>query len=140
MTDADTPRVLMRPVALPDARVLIDRIRASEMSVADPPTKVCLCGSTRFWGLLAEANLRFTAAGAIVLAPGVDMKRPHELWTDPEAAARLKRRLDRLHRHKIADSAHVVVVTDETGYAGSSTRGELAYAQRLGITAWHWRP
>ncbi|MCX4826096.1 hypothetical protein OG883_41235 [Streptomyces sp. NBC_01142] len=40
------------------------------------PKTVCLCGSTRFWAELAEANLRETAAGHMVLAPGCDMKHP----------------------------------------------------------------
>ncbi|MFI8192000.1 hypothetical protein ACIF8T_24985 [Streptomyces sp. NPDC085946] len=32
------------------------------------PTIVALCGSTRYWEQLAEANLYETAAGRIVLA------------------------------------------------------------------------
>ncbi|MFE2607850.1 hypothetical protein ACFXDI_31955 [Streptomyces mirabilis] len=39
-------------------------------SSASRPTIVVLCGSTRYWDQLAEANLYETAAGRIVLAPG----------------------------------------------------------------------
>jgi hypothetical protein len=61
---------------------------------ADRPTIVCLCGSTRFWDALADANLRETAAGRIVLAPGVTMKTPHPMWAGPDEAEQLRARLD----------------------------------------------
>ncbi|UKD50869.1 hypothetical protein L3Q65_00825 (plasmid) [Amycolatopsis sp. FU40] len=130
----------MQPISLPDARALIDEIAGTDLTAASSPPTVCLCGSTRFWDLLAEANRTFTVAGAIVVAPGVDMKNPREQRHAPQDADRIKQRLDLLHRHKIARSDSVVVVTDATGYAGSSTRSEIVYARRLGIPAWHWRP
>lgn len=74
------------------------------------PTVVCLCGSTRFWDELAETNLRETAAGRIVLAPGCDMKKPHPLWSDPQRAEELKQQLDDLHRWKIRAADEVLVV------------------------------
>lgn len=97
----------------------------------DRPKVVCLCGSTRFWAELAEANLRETAAGRIVLAPGCDMKNPHPLWADPRRAEELKQQLDALHRWKIRASDEVLVV-NTGGYVGDSTRAEIAYAHNLG--------
>lgn len=97
----------------------------------DEPVWVCLCGSTRFWAELAEANCRETAAGRIVLAPGCNMKTEHPLWATKAQAAELKPRLDTLHRHKI-DSAHQVLVVNPGGYIGDSTRAEIEYAQSLG--------
>jgi len=96
------------------------------------PRVVCLCGSTRYWDLMAQANRVETAAGHVVLAPGCDLKRPDQLWADPAGADALKRRLDRLHRHKIELADEVLVVTDASGYIGSSTRSEIALAKALG--------
>ncbi|MDQ0847739.1 hypothetical protein QFZ68_007502 [Streptomyces sp. V1I6] len=95
------------------------------------PTVVCLCGSTRFWDELAETNLRETAAGRIVLAPGCDMKKPHPLWSDPQRAEELKQQLDDLHRWKIR-AADEVLVVNPGGYIGDSTRAEIRFARELG--------
>lgn len=97
----------------------------------DRPKTVCLCGSTRFWAELAEANLRETAAGHIVLAPGCDMKQAHPLWADAQRADELKQQLDELHRWKIRACDEVLVV-NPGGYIGDSTRAEIAYAHNLG--------
>nr|WP_286168882.1 hypothetical protein [Actinospica acidiphila] len=78
---------------------------------------------------MAEADLRETAAGRIVVKPGCDMKSPHGLWADPGEAEALKVRLDALHRAKIRLADEVLVVGD---YVGDSTRAEIAYARSLG--------
>ncbi|OKH91468.1 hypothetical protein [Streptomyces uncialis] len=93
------------------------------------PTVVAICGSTRFMAEMAEADLRETAAGRIVVKPGCDMKVPHPLWADPMAADALKLRLDTLHRAKIRLADEVLVVGD---YIGDSTRAEITYARGLG--------
>lgn len=93
------------------------------------PRIVCICGSTRFMQEMAEADLRETAAGRIVVKPGCNMKEPHELWADPVEAEALKVRLDGLHRAKIRLADEVLVVGD---YVGDSTRAEIAYARSLG--------
>ncbi|MFF3518517.1 hypothetical protein [Streptomyces sp. NPDC002573] len=98
---------------------------------ASRPPVVVLCGSTRFWEQLAEANLYETAAGHIVLAPGCNLKQPHPLWADPAHADRLKLTLGQLHRRKI-DLADEVLVVNPGGYIGDSTRSEIDYAQSLG--------
>ncbi|WP_406088203.1 hypothetical protein [Streptomyces virginiae] len=57
---------------------------------AGRPRVVCLCGSTRFWAKLAEANLCETAAGRTLLGPGCDMKTPHPLRADKRDAEKLR--------------------------------------------------
>ncbi|GJF33419.1 hypothetical protein KNE206_61190 [Kitasatospora sp. NE20-6] len=93
------------------------------------PLIVAICGSTRFMTEMAEADLRETEAGKIVVKPGCDMKSPHELRSDPVEAEALKVRLDDLHRAKIRLADEVLVVGD---YVGDSTRAEIAYARSLG--------
>ncbi|MFD7863003.1 hypothetical protein [Streptomyces sp. NPDC059783] len=108
---------------LPDAKL------AEAKKLLGLPRIVVICGSTRFMAEMAEADLRETAAGRIVVKPGCDMKSPHELWADPAGAEALKARLDALHRAKIRLADEVLVVGD---YIGESTRAELAYARSLG--------
>ncbi|OPG06542.1 hypothetical protein B1R27_17245 [Streptomyces sp. GKU 895] len=93
------------------------------------PRIVAICGSTRFMAEMAEADLRETKAGRIVVKPGCDLKSPHALWSDPVEAEALKVRLDDLHRAKIRLADEVLVVGD---YIGDSTRAEIAYARSLG--------
>jgi hypothetical protein len=93
------------------------------------PRIVVICGSTRFMAAMAEADLRETKAGKIVVKPGCDLKSPHALWSDPVEAEALKVRLDELHRSKILLADEVLVVGD---YIGDSTRAEIAYARSLG--------
>ncbi|MEV7602901.1 hypothetical protein AB0O91_36605 [Kitasatospora sp. NPDC089797] len=50
------------------------------------PPIVTICGSTRFSQHMAEAAPEETAAGRMVLAPGVDMRQQHPIWADPAAA------------------------------------------------------
>ena len=95
----------------------------------DIPRIVVICGSTRFMTEMAEADLRETVAGNIVVKPGCNLKAPHELWADPDQAEALKARLDHLHRAKIRLADEVLVVGD---YVGSSTIAEIAYARELG--------
>jgi hypothetical protein len=94
------------------------------------PVIVTLCGSTRHWDALEEANARETLDRKMVLAPGVDMKTRHQR-SDPGEAAQVKQKLDGLHRAKIRTADEVLVV-NEGGYIGESTRAELAYALSLG--------
>lgn len=97
------------------------------------PTITVLCGSTRFGHSFREWNLRLTLAGHIVLSIGCDMRSDHELWRDLDERAieEVKMKLDELHKRKI-DLADEVFVLDVDGYIGSSTRGEIEYAESLG--------
>ncbi|GCD99756.1 hypothetical protein [Embleya hyalina] len=101
---------------------------------AEPPAEpsiVVLCGSMRFTREMARENARLTALGHIVLAPAVDMRKPTPLSTDPASAARMKQRLDELHRAKIRMAGWVVVICPG-GYIGESTRREIDLAAELG--------
>ncbi|CAM5232906.1 hypothetical protein GCM10010329_62770 [Streptomyces spiroverticillatus] len=112
------PQPLTPEERLTDAKKLLDL-----------PRIVVICGSTRFMAEMAEADLRETTTGKIVVKPGCDMKSPHALWSDPAEADQLKARLDDLHRAKIRLADEVLVVGD---YIGDSTRAEIAYARSLG--------
>jgi hypothetical protein len=90
-----------------------------------PPIAV-LCGSTRFKDQFEEANRELTLQGYIVLAPGVFHHSDARHLDDDDKAA-----LDRLHLAKI-DLADVVMVVNPTGYIGSSTTVEIAYANASG--------
>ena len=99
----------------------------------DIPPIIVICGSTRFMADMQEANLRETAAGHVVLAPGVNMKEPHGLWATEEQAEPLKARLDALHRAKIRLADEVLVI-------GDSTRAEIRYAASLGMPIRYTHP
>lgn len=103
------------------------------MTIADKPTVVCLCGSTRFSEAFREANLRETLAGRIVLTIGCDMKSDAEVFADKEQWELdiIKSDLDQLHKRKI-DLADEVLILNVGDYIGSSTRSELGYARSLG--------
>jgi ADP-ribose pyrophosphatase YjhB (NUDIX family) len=102
----------------------------AEASSPARPAIVTLCGSTRHWDALGEANARETLDGNMVLAPGIDMKTCHQR-PDPDEAAQVKQKLDALHRAKIR-AADEVLIVNEGGYIGESTRAEIAYALSLG--------
>jgi len=97
------------------------------------PEIIVLCGSTRFGEAFAEANLRLTVDGAIVLSIGCDLRSDHELWADltENQIGELKESLDVLHKRKI-DLADRVLVLNVGGYIGSSTRSEIEYAEKIG--------
>lgn len=115
-------------MSYPELLTPYEKLAAAKERLDLPPI-VTICGSTRFMAAMTEANLRETAAGRMVLAPGCDMKQPHELWADPADAERLKVELDRLHRAKIRIADQVLIVGD---YVGDSTKAEIAYARSLG--------
>lgn len=104
----------------------------------DRPSVVCLCGSTRFYEEYLRANYELTMAGHIVLSVGF-------YWHDPAGhgegvglpdsdvtRAAVKESLDELHKRKIDMADSVLVVSDETGYLGDSTKSEIAYAEATG--------
>ena len=90
------------------------------------PLVVCLCGSLRFHDLLAGFRARLTLDGTIVLGPESVGYRA----TQPE----VRSLLDGLHRARIDLADSVLVVTDNGGYYGEHTRGEIRYAVKQGKT------
>lgn len=93
---------------------------------------VCLCGSTRFWDQYQLANYRETMAGKIVLTVGHYPHSPGQAHGETVGCTpSQKAELDKLHCRKI-DMADEVFVIDVNGYAGESTRREIAYAKATG--------
>jgi hypothetical protein len=85
---------------------------------------LCLCGSTRFYKAFRDFNKRLTLQGIIVLTIGCEYHNDSELGITDEQKAQL----DDLHKRKI-DLADEILVLDVGGYIGSSTRGEIEYAE-----------
>ena len=96
------------------------------------PTIVCLCGSTKFGKAFADANLKETLAGKIVLSIGCNMKSDTEIFghLSESELAKIKTNLDELHKRKI-DISDEVFVLNVDGYIGESTRSEIEYANKL---------
>lgn len=108
---------------------------APEGASAPRPRIVCLCGSTRFYDEFRRANLQLTLAGQIVLSIGCDTKSDGDLAAAGELdidPSEVKARLDDLHKRKVDLADYVLVVSDEAGYFGQSTAGEIAYAVKHG--------
>jgi hypothetical protein len=111
--------------------------QGDETGVDLQPPIVCLVGSTQFWREYQQAEFDETIAGRIYLSVGFFVHSPDanpaqehgEMVGITEA---LKLRLDQLHRRKIDRADEVLVVSDETGYFGRSTYGEITYALGLG--------
>ena len=88
---------------------------------------ITLCGSTRFKDAFLEAQKRLTLAGNIVISVGLfGHSGDSEVW-----APGTKEMLDDMHQRKI-DMADEIFVINVGGYIGSSTRSEIAYAERTG--------
>lgn len=88
---------------------------------------VTICGSMRFFDQMLQVAADETAAGNIVLAPFC-------VVASEDQGDEHKAMLDRLHRDKIDLSERVVVVTNQHGYVGTSTKAEMVYAAQRGMT------
>lgn len=91
------------------------------------PFIVTICGSMRFFDQMLQVAADETAKGHIVLAPFSVVAPEHQ---DSE----FKQMLDELHRRKIDMADSVIVVTNQDGYVGTSTRAEMVYAAQRGMT------
>ncbi|MEU4841730.1 hypothetical protein [Nocardia testacea] len=98
----------------------LETFLASTPQTEIPPV-VTLCGSMRFHAQMLDVAAELSEAGMIVLAP-------FKVVPPDQQHNAAKHHLDELHRRKIDLSSAIVVVTDETGYYGDSTRGEIDYA------------
>lgn len=97
------------------------------------PKVVTLCGSTRFKAEFERTAAQLTMAGVIVVKPDVFMNDGHaEKAHLPAVTEADKAALDELHKRKIDLADEVIVVSDDSGYFGDSTRGEIAYAEGRG--------
>jgi hypothetical protein len=96
----------------------------------ETPMIACLCGSTRFYDQFQRANYDLTMRGEIVLSvgfyPHATAEQGHGEGVGRDSAE--KTVLDELHKRKIDLADYVLVVSDETGYFGESTEGEIRYA------------
>jgi len=99
------------------------------------PEVVCLCGSTRFFDLFAEANLYLTVRGKIVLTIGADTRSDSDIdfieYSMGRSVDEVKHDLDLLHKRKI-DMCDTVLVLNRDLYVGQSTTSEIVYAGRQG--------
>lgn len=95
------------------------------MPVNDFPV-VTICGSMRFYSRMLFVAEGLSKRGCIVLMPFVAFS-PGE-----QQSSSVKRMLDDMHFVKISMSDAVVIVTDESGYYGESTRNELRHAEKTG--------
>lgn len=83
---------------------------------------VTICGSMKFYDRMLVVAQTLTADKTIVLMPFLTKGTSN---VDPAM-------LDDMHRRKIDLSVAIVVVTDESGYIGDSTKGEVEYARETG--------
>jgi hypothetical protein len=116
-------------------KAMAGALAAMEMAGMPPrPVIVCLCGSTRFYDAFQQANYERTMAGEIVLSvgfyPHAKAEHGHGEGVGHDSAEKVA--LDELHKRKIDMADYVLVVSDETGYFGDSTAGEIWYAVEHG--------
>jgi len=97
------------------------------------PPVVCLCGSTKFWREFTRQNLRLTMRGIIVLSIGAASGTDDDHFGNlpPAEYESVKRRLDRLHMHKV-EMADEILVLNCGGYIGQSTAREILHAMSIG--------
>lgn len=102
----------------------------------EKPKVVTLSGSRKRAGrAFIEHDSRLTLEGCIVLS--IDDPTNAECATGrPEA---VKAKLDELHFRKI-DLSDEVLVLNVGGYIGSSTRNEIAYAEKVGVPVRYLEP
>lgn len=96
------------------------------------PKIVCICGSSRFVGVMAVEAWRLEKCGIMALAPHLlpqwyeGVREHHQ--AEAEGVAHI---LDELHLRKI-DMADEVFVVNPRGYIGERTSTEIGYAKEHG--------
>ena len=86
---------------------------------------VTICGSMRFFAQMLQVAADETVKGNVVLAP-------FSIVAATDQGGDLKAMLDKLHIEKIDMAEQIIVVTNQDGYVGTSTRQEMAYALSSG--------
>lgn len=104
----------------------------------EAPTVTTLCGSTRFPDAFALANMHLSLRGRVVIGLGMqghadEPRGARFLTSDGDESKPEKQGLDQLHFRKI-DLSDGIYVCNVGGYVGSSTRREIAYAEKHGKT------
>jgi hypothetical protein len=90
---------------------------------------ITLCGSTKFKDEFIAEQKRLTLEGNIVISVGLfGHSGDEDVWLE-----KTKMMLDDMHKRKI-DLADEIFVINVGGYIGSSTRGEIEYALKIGKT------
>lgn len=89
--------------------------------------KICLIGSTKFMDLYREVNRRLTLSGHVVYTVATVSSSTKDPIQGEEITEDEKVTLDLVHFRKIQESEAVVIVTDETGYIGFSTKREIKW-------------
>lgn len=99
--------------------------------------KLCLIGSTRFMDLYAKANRELTLKGHVVYTVATISSSDPSVRAEDQITEEDKIILDLVHLRKIQESDGVVLITDDTGYIGFSTRRELIWAQMLELSVYN---
>ena len=86
---------------------------------------ITLCGSSKFKDEMMEIAEKLTMDNHIVLAPCIFHHADNIDLTEEQ-----KIRLDNLHREKI-NMSDAIFVVNKDGYIGSSTYGEIDWANRM---------
>jgi hypothetical protein len=86
---------------------------------------VTICGSLRFADLILAAAVSEWQSGNRVYAP----------TRQPDIS---REEHDRRHRGQILASTEILVVSDDTGYIGEHTRGEIEFARQHSIPVRYW--
>lgn len=92
--------------------------------------KVCLIGSTRFIDKYNEWNQKLTKMGHVVYSVCMASTGPPE--TRKDLTEDEKETLDLVHLRKIDNSDIVCLITDDTGYVGTSTKREIKWCLLTG--------
>lgn len=94
-----------------------------------------ICGSTRYFDQVMEANKELTLSGWLVFMCGFWGNGIHKglSFTEEEMTF-----VKLLHFHKILMSNAIVVVSDKSGYYGDSTREEIAFAHSRNIPVFYF--
>ena len=89
-------------------------------------TIVCLIGSTKFESTFRKLEEELSLAGYLVFSPLVYTQSGEP----PLCGVQNKKVLDEVQKAKI-NYSHIVLVVDEKGYIGSSTKDQIRHAEFL---------
>lgn len=97
---------------------------------------VTLCGSTRFFFEAMECNRILTFKNWMVFMCGSWGHSFHKY--DGAEHERDFSQVKKLHFHKILESQAIIVVSDASGYIGSSTKAEIDFAEYRSIPVFYF--